>query len=383
MRNGHLPSFLGWIAYKHKLWPSVRYGIGVMTNDIEEADILLDKQDHETMNCLGIASTIKKGWRKLHSTFGGVGLFNFIDEQLIERLNLLQQHYENGSLLSKKLSISLAYLQLQLGTNVCPFDLDYDRWSLFAPLSWVKMLWRTLHVCGFELHLRYDEMTFPRRRDRIVMEMAMEMISDKNVLESIARVRGFLNVIFLSDIVTADGKFLEQFACEKTSYLCRSKFVFPKECPSDSDWEAWCCFWSSWTVGTHELPSPLGEWISPSHRLWEWHLHDNGKIIYRNRMDGRYDKYVKTNDRGHRFHLVTMVEDRGKCSPISVKMHNGNCVRYRSTAELMPEVEATFDTFWDVLKEGGGEWMWEFVEEKYKEDDMDWLREGMINGTLV
>jgi len=24
MRNGHLPSFLGWIAYKHKLWPSVR-----------------------------------------------------------------------------------------------------------------------------------------------------------------------------------------------------------------------------------------------------------------------------------------------------------------------------------------------------------------------
>jgi len=100
-------------------------------------------------------------------------------------------------------------------------------------------------------------------------------------------------------------------------------------------------------------------------------------------MDGRYDKYVKTNDRGHRFHLVTMVEDRGKCSPISVKMHNGNCVRYRSTAELMPEVESTFDTFWDVLKEGGGEWMWEFVEEKYKEDDMDWLREGMINGTLV
>ena len=27
--------------------------------------------------------------------------------------------------------------------------------------------------------------------------------------------------------------------------------------------------------------------------------------------------------------------------------------------------------------------MWEFVDEKYKEDDMDWLREGMINGTLA
>ena len=145
--------FLGWIAYRNKLWPSVRYGIGVMTNDIEDVEELLDKQEYQMVNCLGIASTISKGWRKLHSTFGGVGLFNLSTEQLIERINLLQQHYENGTLLSSKLSASLACLQLQLGTNVCPFDLEYDKWSHFAPLSWVKMLWRTLHVCGFQLHL--------------------------------------------------------------------------------------------------------------------------------------------------------------------------------------------------------------------------------------
>ena len=27
--------------------------------------------------------------------------------------------------------------------------------------------------------------------------------------------------------------------------------------------------------------------------------------------------------------------------------------------------------FWDVLKDGGGDWMWEFVDDKYKGGDMD------------
>ena len=206
-----------------------------MTEDVED---LLDKQDYEMMNCLGIASTIQKGWRKLHSTFGGVGLFNLSTEQLIERINLLQQHYENGTLLSSKLSTSLAYLQLQLGTNVCPFDLEYDKWSHFAPLSWVKMLWRTLHVCGFQLHLRYDEIPLPRSNDKVIMELAMEMNLDKEMLKSIARVRGFSNVIFLSNIVTADGKFVEEFARNKSDYVIRSHLAFPKEDPVDSDWES-------------------------------------------------------------------------------------------------------------------------------------------------
>ena len=112
-------------------------------------------KNHETLNILGFASTIKKGWRKLLPTFGGVGMFDFNTEQLIERLNLLLQHYNSGSAIGNKLDHSLALLQLQLGTNVCPLDLDYDEWSKFAPVSWIKMLWRTLQVSGFEVHLKY------------------------------------------------------------------------------------------------------------------------------------------------------------------------------------------------------------------------------------
>ena len=33
MRNGKLPSYMGSMAYKFKLWASIRYGIGTMTNE--------------------------------------------------------------------------------------------------------------------------------------------------------------------------------------------------------------------------------------------------------------------------------------------------------------------------------------------------------------
>ena len=63
------------MAYRFKLWASVKYGLGVMANDMEDVESMLDDTDHKMMNILGVASTIKRGWRKLLSTFGGVGQY--------------------------------------------------------------------------------------------------------------------------------------------------------------------------------------------------------------------------------------------------------------------------------------------------------------------
>ena len=68
MRNGHLPSYLGWKSYHLKLWPSIRWGLGVMTNDVEEMEDLFNKHDYNMMNLFGVASTITAGFQKLHST---------------------------------------------------------------------------------------------------------------------------------------------------------------------------------------------------------------------------------------------------------------------------------------------------------------------------
>ncbi len=71
------------IAYKHQLWPGVRYGLGTMTNDFKVADNFLHKEDYRTLNVVGVARSATKGLRRLHTTFGGFGLFNLPVKQLI------------------------------------------------------------------------------------------------------------------------------------------------------------------------------------------------------------------------------------------------------------------------------------------------------------
>ena len=120
-----------------------------MTNNMGEAEHLLNEFDYGLLNILSIARTVKVGWRKIHAKLGGFGILNLATEQLVERLNLLLQHYNTTTPLSAKLSASIKYLQLQLGTNKCPLDLPYQEWAHLAPLSWVKMLWKTIQVTGF------------------------------------------------------------------------------------------------------------------------------------------------------------------------------------------------------------------------------------------
>ena len=162
MKNGHLPSNITWVAYKLQLWMGLRYRLGTMTNDIKEADALLQNEDQEVLNILGITQNITRGLQQLHSTFGGFGLFSLAMEQLISRVNILMQHYHTPTHLSRKVDASIRYLQLQLGQNKNPFHLDYDTWGHLAPLFWAKMRWRSLQYYQVRLHMKYKDIPYPR-----------------------------------------------------------------------------------------------------------------------------------------------------------------------------------------------------------------------------
>ncbi len=80
MTNCHLPSHIVWVAFKHQLWPGLCYGLGKMTNDLEPAKRLLDSIDYKTLNVLGVMRNVTRGLWKLHTIFGGFGLFDLPTE---------------------------------------------------------------------------------------------------------------------------------------------------------------------------------------------------------------------------------------------------------------------------------------------------------------
>ncbi len=81
-----------------------------MTNNLEATETIFDKADYDMMPLLGVARKVKRELRKLHTTFGGFGLFHLPTEQLICRINMLLQHYHTSTALSKKSDTSFTYM---------------------------------------------------------------------------------------------------------------------------------------------------------------------------------------------------------------------------------------------------------------------------------
>ena len=87
------------------------------------------------------------------------------------------------------------------------------------------------------MHLTYSQIHVPRRRDYLIMDYTMNKGATKEDLSSMSRVRGLLCEIFVSGIVTADGKYLKEFATSRTySREHASTYNFPKEAPTQEGW---------------------------------------------------------------------------------------------------------------------------------------------------
>ncbi len=110
----------------------------------------------------------------------------------------------------------------------------------------------------------------PRERDQVVMEIMFGKKLAKNMIRSLSRCRGAIEIIFLSDMTTADGRYLNRFVFDLGGQTSRSKYKFPQENPTRGDWEVWFNFWHKHTATGDKLHTPHGKWLAPTHRIWRW-----------------------------------------------------------------------------------------------------------------
>jgi hypothetical protein len=67
----------------------------------------------------------------------------------------------------------------------------------------------------------------PRERDQVVMKILFEKKVATNTIRSLSQCRGALDIIFLSDMTTANGQYLEQFVFDPGGQTSRSTYKFP------------------------------------------------------------------------------------------------------------------------------------------------------------
>jgi hypothetical protein len=149
--------------------------------------------------------------------------------------------------------------------------LDFAKWGYLASLSWTKMLWKSLHHFNIQLYMSFPMIPNPREQDQVIMDIFFLQDLDSDVINSSNRCRGAMKAIFLSDLSTADGRYLEHFVFDPGLATAGSTYKFPREKPTRDDWDTWVNFWHSYTTRGGRLTTPLGNWCNKTHRVWQWY----------------------------------------------------------------------------------------------------------------
>ena len=304
---------------------------------------------------------------------------------------MLTQHYHTSTNVSKKLDASLRYLQLQLGTPHNPFLLDYAVWGHLTPLSWVKMLWRTLNYFDIHLYMAYPSIAPPRERDLVLMEIFASRDLGRETVLSLNRCRMSLESIFLSDISTADSRYLEDFVFDPGGRGRSSNFKFPREVPTRDDWDSWFNFWHSYTATGNKLHVPLGNWINSTHPVWKWHykaatddlfqIEGTSLIHYKPAVGFCITRSTRSYRMSHE-EPFTPGTDVGL--PVSVIGMPGSQVTKLSIGPTIDIPTHASTGFWESLHSLGGRWMWDKIESgKDTPADVLWIADSLRKGTLV
>ena len=389
VKNAHLPTFLVWKAYRSSVIPGLRYGLSTLATSLQETQDVLSQCDFELLSYLGVNNRVRRVWRTIPREFGGIGLWNFTTEQCISWMEALLQHYGTNTTISKKLHASLEALQLEIGSADNPLLADFDQRGCLATSCWMKAVWERLHFYKITLNLKYNHIPLPRERDMEIVELISQYETSKKIKLSLNRCRIKHQALFLSCLATYDGTRINQAYLQPPQREEQlSGYRFSKEQPTANDWSTWNLFWQKVYPTRLQLPLPLGKWKNPSHRLWQWVIDPRGEKLYRQTLSRveYYTKVVYSATRaGGTFSKVGLADSlpcKGK--PVDATFIHPNCsdgVKIQSRGGTFDTWPASQTTFWSVLAEQGGEWMWLNVEGD--KDDMTWLASALSRGSII
>jgi hypothetical protein len=99
------------------------------------------------------------------------------------------------------------------------------------------------------------------------MEIIFSHDLDFNTIRGLNRCRGSLEAMFLSDITTIGGRYLEYFVFSLGGKSAQLHYKFLQEQLSKQDWDSWINFWHAYTTTGGKLKTTLGRWNNKTHRI--------------------------------------------------------------------------------------------------------------------
>lgn len=158
----------------------------------------------------------------------------------------------------------MSKLQLLVGSDSPFLNLKFLLYAKWIEHSWLTSLWQCTSRTGFVLKIK-RAWTSPLKRlnDRMLMDYFLSLKFKPSELQTLNKWRIYLQVLTLSDIVSADGKFFIPMVLNGIQLVDRkSSLDWPvQQCPPQQAWRLWASALQHLHQGSHLL-KPLMSWIS-------------------------------------------------------------------------------------------------------------------------
>jgi len=304
-------------------------------------------------------------------------------------INMLIQHYGAGTTFVRKTTASLEALQLEIGCVGSQLAENYDKLHLLATACWTKSLWERLHYYKFRIHLDYPP-PLPRKCNALVVRLFWDAGYRGQQLHALNRCRLALKLLFLSNIATVCGRFINigLVLWPVSQDKGVSVFVFPNEHPSQGDWRLWLDFWTAFAGPGWSLRNPLVTWEHPTHQRWDWFYDTRDDLLIHSERDGETVAYsipgeghrLRSRQIYHRSHVLASIPAHS-CLPANVLKLPGDQILRREIGPPLASSSSVTQSFWTHLRSMGGEWMWEHIVEG--DIEVGWVWDALANGMFL
>jgi hypothetical protein len=256
----------------------------------------------------------------------------------------------------------------------------YQKYSTLVTHSWMKLLWEKTLM--FELHTVVIDVPFqfPREGDQFLMRVFITAGYRGDTLRRLNRVRISLQVLFLSNVLTASGgKVSLDILLRWPKGEVWSTIRWPTERPTNSDMRLWNNALSS-ICPSRSSTSSVGEYICNLHRVQWWFWNKTDSSIHHVKPDSMTEDVFVVGRKPNRFsysHSQACQKQNAICSvqPTLERDH----WRLLSTATIALQA-ATPRTFVGILKSWGNTWLWEHMT---VHGGFEWLEHEILEGLLV
>jgi hypothetical protein len=202
--------------------------------------------------------------------YGGLSLPDLYDDQGIGQLRLLIGHLKMGDDTGDLIRSTLSHMQLRTGSDRSIFSLDFSLYACLIEPNWLTSIWAYANSTAITIDIKQQWLPHRvRERDIMILDHALTLNFTTQQLRQLNDCRMYLQVLTLSDITTADGKYLLPNIIRGYRTDDRpSTLNWPNTCRPTS-WAAWKLYLQHIGSGV-KLKRQLGAWIHLPHQQWLW-----------------------------------------------------------------------------------------------------------------